>query len=233
MLKPVVVTCVCALSAIAARAATVPGAVSLDNIVTVVGAATATTVIDFSGIAANPSSDQVKTPPAYLVSGYSFADAFHPITNVALGAFGGIVNNGTPMMSLEPQTDDALTMVLSAGGTFALNQVDAAPLWKNNAAATAAGFPNAVELDITGTTSGGTKLSAAFTLAPGAFSTFTLPSAWTGLTSVVFTDNLSAVPEPSSYLLLAAGLALLGAGLRRRAPVHASMKDEQRESWPC
>jgi hypothetical protein len=120
-------------------------------------------------------------------------------------------------------------MTSAGGGTFSLNALDGDKLWNDDASAAAGGFPNATEIDVLGNLLGGGTVSATLLLNGGtAFQHFTLPGTFTNLTSVVFEGNAdhsiaidnitanTAVPEPTSILLLGSVTVLLVQACRRR-----------------
>ena len=141
------------------------------------------------------------------------------------------VFNGTTSLGV---ANEPVTMVTQSGNPFALPSFDIAN-FLNFAAdpvygADFVGSLRAVTL--TGTAVGGQTLITTFQITnPYQFTTFTLPADWNNLVSVTFggisldprflpsmnLDNIHAsqVPEPSSILLLSAGLAGL-CGVRRR-----------------
>ena len=128
-----------------------------------------------------------------------------------------------------------VTMASSQGLTFSLLSLDASRLWNSDVYADY-GFLNGAYIDLLGYGVGGNTYSAEFLLnSPTSFATFSL-SGWDDLTSVVFSSNLpgvtdnaswaadnilvdtnvSAVPEPTSLLLLGAGIGMLGIGAWRK-----------------
>lgn len=117
------------------------------------------------------------------------------------------------------------------GLPFMLTAFDGSTLFQDPGTAALEGFPNADIINLQGTGMGGAILNAAFPLSTlGNLETFMLPPQWTNLVSVTFSgstssggtgsfslDNIVAIPEPATWLLLATGLAgLLGNGRRKR-----------------
>jgi hypothetical protein len=173
--------------------------------------------ITFDTIQAQPDNSSVFG--RVVVNGFAF-DSFHAhvITNPS-GCTSGCADNGTQWIGGD-MTDLALTHV---NATFSLLGFDAAESFTNlNVPAT---------LSVLGTRSDATSVAALFnfdgindSVGPlQDFQTFTLGSQWHQLTSVSFTtpdsgwfgiDNVTAtaanpIPEPTSIVLLATGLAAL------------------------
>jgi hypothetical protein len=183
-------------------------------------------VITFDSVPSvgNPLLTSLTTQGFTFTSGH-----FHTVDNPGGCVFGGCVTNGTHYLAIDgPALGFGLpvTMALAGGGTFSLNGLDGDKLFMDDAAASAGGFPNATEIDVTGSLFGGGTVFAALHLSGGAaFQTFTLPGTFTNLTSVVFQGNADdsiavdnivvSSPEPSAILLLGP-IMVLGLAFGRR-----------------
>lgn len=198
------------------------GAVALTAATTAPAAAQTTITFDaVSGCAANPVLTALTT------QGFTFSSGHFHCIGTPVG-----VSNGTNYIGEEGATLGLpITMTGTAPFTLAGFDASGGVLLPPDPA-----FPNATFLNVLGNLAGGGSLSATFALSQTMFGTFTLPPTWTNLTSVVFTgtipgvssnagyalDNIivrpaaNTVPEPSTYALLAAGLAGVGAVARRR-----------------
>jgi hypothetical protein len=156
-------------------------------------------------------------------------------TNCGLG---GCVSDGTQYAAEDaPRLAFPVTMTAIGGGTFSLFSFDGAELWLNDADAILDNDANAAFIHVVGNLFGGGTITGDFALdgikdgAGGAadFQNFVFGAGWTNLTSVVWSgltvagapasmsfDNIrTSVPEPSTLLLLGAGV--LGLALRRRS----------------
>lgn len=143
-----------------------------------------------------------------------------PFTWSDFGQAQSYPSNGTPYIGVDASN---ISMTSIDGGLFSLLQFDAAESFYNNEVL----VDFSQELLVTGFLSGGGTVSSLFTFdgvndATGPnvdFQTFYLPSSFTNLSSVTFSgrtfslDNIevsrttSRVPEPTSAILLAIGMA--------------------------
>lgn len=176
--------------------------------------------------------------------GYTFTSThFHVIDNTTQCGFGGCVSNGTNYAAEDaPTLAGPVTMTRASGGTFSLLSFDGAELFLSDASASAGGFPNADRIRVEGYLAGGGSILADFILdglkdgAGGVndFQTFAFDATWTNLASVVWYgttfagsnasmafDNINVVPgtvpEPSTVLLLSAGILAFATRRRRQA----------------
>lgn len=189
------------------------------------------TVITFDSVSSsgNPILTTLTTDGFEFTSGH-----FHTVDS-----FTGLnVDNGTIYISEEAGTSGLpITMAKVGGGTFSLTGFDGAEVFLGNSIPD---LPNATNINLVGTLSGGGVITATCALdgvadGPGGVADFQACSlsGFTDLTSVTFSgaalqgtggvslDNLvvdgsSAVPEPQSLILLASGLAMLLGYSRRK-----------------
>jgi hypothetical protein len=128
-----------------------------------------------------------------IVSGnFTFTSAHeHIIGEPGICLFGGCVSNGTTTIAEEAGgVGQPITMAVTGGGEFKLKWVDAAPLFNDSAAASIGGVPNATQVYVVGTTSGGGTVSATLVLNGNPeFQSFKLPSDFKNLVSVTFYGN--------------------------------------------
>lgn len=139
------------------------------------------------------------------------------------GACCNVNYNGTPAMFADGDRSGNAHVIMTdnAGGTFSVSSLDAAAYW--------IGASGSVEL--VGAIHGGGTVST--TLATGGTWTHYALSGFSNLDSLTFRDtqsggflsapgfgidniNTSPVPEPETYALMIAGLALVGLATRRR-----------------
>ncbi len=168
-------------------------------------------------------------PSPFAYGGFTFSSSYLFLISSPGGCgFGGCSSDGTPHLA---SSDGPALVVMSpaGGGTFALTSF-----------AGALGFNNTINsavspdrISVTGQQAGGGSVQASFAVS-STFSTFTLPTGFTGLMSVAFqgifqpggtvmqtgangialddilangaTGPIGAVPEPASLLILGAGL---------------------------
>lgn len=180
-------------------------------------------VIDFESV---PTGDCLNIGTSLTTQGFTFTT---PSSNFFTcdGTRSSLASNGTTTLGSEAFPAQA-TMTQVGGGAFALLSLDLGEL------RTSTGPGNQVRID--GVVFGGGSVSTLYSLdgindgAGGLadFETFILQAGFGSLSEVTFTglhpgggaparflvDNIVAVPEPSTMLLLGAGI--VGLGVRRR-----------------
>jgi len=167
--------------------------------------------------------------------GFSFVSAHYHILDTPGLCTGGCVSDGSQYLAADaPNLAFPVAMTSVGGDPFSLTSLDGAKLWLTPGGLP--GFENARTLEVEGTFMGGGSIHASFLLpAEGSFSSFLFPAGWDNLASVVFSgdlpgltnnaswavDNINAtagpvIPEPTTSLLLGAGLCALGRRYRQR-----------------
>jgi hypothetical protein len=125
-----------------------------------------------------------------ITQGFTFTAVPNPlypnVQNTSLMVYGcntGFVCNGDSNTLQSVGGLTAITMGNTLGQSFSLSSFEAAPPYLSSQPY--ASEHNSTRIDVTGTQVGGGTLSASFNLTPDTFQTFTLPSGWANLTSVM------------------------------------------------
>ncbi len=193
------------------------------------GPAMATT-IDFNGVSSsgNPILTTLTTQGFVFTSGH-----FHTVDDTGICSFGGCVAGDGIYLAVDgPTLGFPIVMTKDGGGTFSLDSADLAQMWNDDAAAAAGGFPNAADIEMTGSNGDTVTLSGA----SHSFQTLAAGGLLDNVTSVTFEgfgplgeadwsfalDNIvveaattrTPTPEPATLAILSVGL--LGFGLARR-----------------
>jgi hypothetical protein len=148
-------------------------------------------VIDYEDVdgAGNPTLTNLTTT-ATDGSMWTFTSVhFHAVGDPGLCIFGGCADNGTVYIAEEASLGGPITMVSASGAPFSLRGFDGAQLFNDDAAAAAAGDPNATSVVATGTFSGGGTDTQSFALDDVGFKTFTF--SWSNLVSVTFSGTIA------------------------------------------
>lgn len=115
---------------------------------------------------------------------------FHTIDTPGLCGFGGCLSNDTIYIAEEEGgVGQPFTMTRPSGTTFKLARVELGQLFNDDAAAAAAGSPNATAVTLTGTLSGGGTLTRSFQLPDFGIFSYPVPRNWRNLVSVRFAAN--------------------------------------------
>jgi hypothetical protein len=143
-------------------------------------------VIDFEDVdgTGNPVLTTLTT------KGFMFtSEHFHAVGEPGACDFGGCVDNGTVYILGEDRLlSTPITMRSASGAPFSLFGFDGAQPFNDDAAAAAAGFPNASHIGVEGTFVGGGTETQFFALDDVGFKTFSF--AWSNLESVIFVGLL-------------------------------------------
>ncbi len=148
-------------------------------------------VITFDGFAgqSNQVVAQVGTS-GFTFTSADFSNSELLVTTPSNCDFGGCIADGAPYIGEQGSAPGRpIVAAQQHHKRFKLLGFSAGPLYADARAAAAAGVPDATQILVVGTKPTGAQVSATFTLEPGSFRSFTLPTTFRGLKSVTFYGN--------------------------------------------